>query len=78
LMRADVTARDIVQFHQLPGKAVYSISATLNFFYNNRIRDSRFGFYIAGSRPFKKSDYPHHYVVHLMEGCPGFDLSPVT
>jgi hypothetical protein len=74
---ADVTAREIAQFHQLPGNAVYSISAMLNFLYNNRIRDSRFGFYITGSRPYKKSDYPHHYTVRLFEGNPDF-TEPTT
>jgi hypothetical protein len=71
ITRADVTARDIAQFHQLPGKSVYSISATLNFLYNNRIRDTHFGFYIKGTHAFKKSDYPHHYTVQLIEGATG-------
>lgn len=81
MTRADVTARDIAQFHQLPEKAVYSISATLNFLYNNRIRDSSFGFYIMGSQPYKKNDYPHRYSLRLIEGNPGLPepgKSPVT
>jgi len=43
----------------------------LNFLYNNRIRDTRFGFYIKGTRPFKKSDYPHHYTILLIDGARG-------
>jgi hypothetical protein len=71
ITRADVTARDIAQFHHLSDKSVQSISAMLNFLYNNRIRDTRFGFYIKGTRPFKKSDYPHHYTILLIDGARG-------
>jgi hypothetical protein len=71
ISHADVTARDIAEFHKLPGKSVYSISAMLNFLHNNRIRDTRFGFYIKGTHAFKKSDYPHRYTVHLIDGAQG-------
>jgi hypothetical protein len=71
ITRADVTARDIAAFHNLHGKASQSISAMLNFLYSNRIRDTRFGFYIMGTLAFKKSDYPHHYIVQLIDGARG-------
>ncbi|MDD1694890.1 MAG: hypothetical protein LUQ71_09220 [Methanoregula sp.] len=71
LTRADVTARDIAQFHHLTGRASQSISALLNFLYSNRIRETRFGFYIMGTAPFKKSDYPHHYTIELIDQAHG-------
>ena len=63
---ANVTARDIAEFHQLSDKSVYSISALLNFLYNKGVSDARFGFYTMRTHPFKKSDYPHHYTVQLV------------
>ena len=48
-----------------------SISAMLNFLYSNRIRETRFGFYIMGTQAFKKSDYPHHYIIQLIDGAKG-------
>jgi hypothetical protein len=69
ITRADVTARDIAQFHNLSGKSIKSISAMLNFLYSNRIRETRFGFYILGTLAFKKSDYPHHYSIQLINGA---------
>jgi hypothetical protein len=71
LTRADVTARDIAQFHNLTGRASQSISAMLNFLYSNHIRDTRFGFYIRGTAPFKKSAYPHHYAIELIDQAHG-------
>jgi len=71
ITRADVTARDISQFHHLSGKSAQSISAMLNFLYSNRIRETRFGFYIMGTLAFKKSDYPHHYIIQLIDGAQG-------
>lgn len=71
ITRADVTARDIAQFHQLSGKSSQSISAMLNFLYSNRIRETRFGFYILGTLAFKKSGYPHHYNIQLIDGARG-------
>jgi hypothetical protein len=71
ITRADVTARDIAQFHHLSGKTSQSISALLNFLHSNRIRETRFGFYIMGTLAFKKSDYPHHYIIQLIDGARG-------
>lgn len=71
LTRADVTARDIAQFHHLAGGSSRSISALLNFLYSNGIRKTRFGFYIMGTAPFKKSDYPHHYTIELIDQAHG-------
>jgi len=68
---AEVTARDIAQFHNLSGKSSRSISAMLNFLYTNRIRETRFGFYILGTLAFKKSDYPHHYMIKLIDQARG-------
>lgn len=63
-----VTSRDIAQFHHLSRKAAQSVSALLNFLYTNQIRESRFGFYIQGTSPFKKCDYPHHFTIELIDG----------
>jgi hypothetical protein len=68
---ADVTARDIAAFHHLSRKSSQSISAMLNFLYSNRIRESRFGFYISGTLAFKKVDYPHRYSIELIDGATG-------
>lgn len=68
---AEVTARDIAQFHNLSRKASQSVSALLNFLYTNRIRETRFGFYILGTLAFKKSDYPHRYSIELIDGASG-------
>jgi hypothetical protein len=43
----------------------------LNFLYTNRIRDSRFGFYIMGTLPFRKSDYPHRFTIELIDEARG-------
>jgi hypothetical protein len=69
--RADITAREIAQFHHLSRKSSQSISALLNFIYSNRIRETRFGFFIQGTLAFKKSDYPHHYNIQLIDGAKG-------
>ncbi len=71
ITRADVTARDIATYHHLSGKASQSISAMLNFLYSNRMRETRYGFYIMGTQAFKKSDYPHHYIIQLIDGARG-------
>jgi hypothetical protein len=71
ITRADVTARDIAKYHHLTGKSSQSISALLNFLYSNRIRETRFGFYILGTLAFKKVDYPHRYTIELIDGARG-------
>jgi hypothetical protein len=71
LTHADVTAGDIAAFHHLSRKSSQSISAMLNFLYSNRIRESRFGFYISGTLAFKKVDYPHRYSIELIDGAAG-------
>jgi hypothetical protein len=71
ITRADVTARDIAKFHHLSGKSSQSISAMLNFLHSNRIRETRFGFYIMGTRAYKKIDYPHRYSIELIDGARG-------
>jgi hypothetical protein len=43
----------------------------LDFLYTNRIRETRFGFYILGTAPFKKTDYPHHYTIELIDQARG-------
>jgi hypothetical protein len=74
ITHADVTARDIADFHHLSGKSSQSISAMLNFLYRNRIRETRFGFYILGTLAYKKVDYPHRYNIELIEGARGLLL----
>lgn len=66
-----VTSREIARFHHLSRKASQSISAMLNFLYINQIRESRFGFYILGTSPLKKCDYPHHFTIELIDGARG-------
>jgi len=71
ISHAVVTARDIAQFHHLPERSSMSIAAMLNFLYSNHIRDTRFGFYIRGTTPFKKCDYPHAYTIELIDEARG-------
>jgi len=71
MTRAVVTSRDIAKFHHLTRKSSQSISAMLNFLYTNRIRESRFGFYILGTTPFRKCDYPHRYTIELIDQARG-------
>lgn len=71
MSRDIVTSRDIALFHNLPRKSSQSISALLNFLYTNNIRQARFGFYILGTRPFQKCDYPHHYTIELIDEARG-------
>jgi hypothetical protein len=70
-IRAVVTSREIALFHHLSRKSSQSISAMLNFLYTNQIRESRFGFYIRGTSPFGKYDYPHHYSIELIDEARG-------
>jgi hypothetical protein len=69
--RAVVTSREIALFHNLSTKSSQSISAMLNFLYTNHIRQPRFGFYILGTRPFHKCDYPHRYTIELIDEARG-------
>lgn len=70
-IRAAVTSREIALFHHLSRKSSQSISAMLNFLYTNQIRESRFGFYIMGTTPFRKCDYPHRYTIELIDEARG-------
>jgi hypothetical protein len=70
-IRAVVTSRDISLYHHLSEKSARSVSAMLNFLYTNRIRESRFGFYIRGTSPFGKCDYPHHFTIELIDQARG-------
>jgi hypothetical protein len=71
MSRAIVTSREIALFHHLSRKSSQSISAMLNFLYTNHIRQARFGFYIMGTRPLRKCDYPHHYTIELIDEARG-------
>lgn len=68
---AVVTSRDIALFFHLSRKASQSISAMLNFLYSNQIREARFGFFIRGTSPLRKCDYPHHYTIELIDEARG-------
>lgn len=70
-IRAEVTSHDIALFHHLSQKSSRSISAMLNFLYTNRIRETRFGFYILGTSPLRKCDYPHRYTIELIDEARG-------
>jgi hypothetical protein len=76
MTRAEVTARDIAAFHRIPETRVPSISALLNFLQKNHIRNGRYGFFISGTQAFRKSGYPHRYLIELMERthCPSARL----
>jgi hypothetical protein len=71
MSRAMVSSREIALFHHLSRKASQSVSAMLNFLYTNQIREARFGFYIKGTCPFPKCDYPHHYSIELIDQARG-------
>ena len=70
-IRAVASSRDIALFHHLSEKSTRSVSAMLNFLYTNRIREPRFGFYILGTLPFSKRDYPHRYTIELIDEARG-------
>lgn len=71
LTRDVVTSREVALFHNLSRKSSQSISALLNFLYSNSIRKARYGFYVHGTSPLSKWDYPHHYTVELIDGARG-------
>jgi len=68
LTRMEATAREIVNFHHLPNKYVFSVSGFLNFLYRNHMSKSRYGFCIVRSQTHRKSGYPHRYIIELIEG----------
>jgi hypothetical protein len=61
------TAREIARTLQVKDTQVSSISALLMFLKRNHVRKSRYGFFISETQIFKKSGYPHHYTVELMD-----------
>jgi len=67
LTRADVTARDIASFHQMPGTFVPTISALLNFLQRNHLRKGRYGFFVSGTQASRKSGYPRIFTIELMD-----------
>ena len=71
LNRAIVTSREIARFHNLSRGSSLSIGHMLNFLYTNQIRDTRFGFYIHGTHPLSKCNYPHRYSIELIDGGRG-------
>jgi hypothetical protein len=69
ITHAEVTARDIASFHQMPGTFVPTISALLNFLQRNHIRKSRYGFFVSGTQASRKSGYPHRFIIELMDAA---------
>jgi hypothetical protein len=67
ITHAEVTAHDIAAFHGIPGKRVPSISALLNFLQRNHMRNNRYGFFISGTQTSRRSCYPHHFQIELMD-----------
>jgi hypothetical protein len=67
--RADVTARDIASYHQMPGTDVPPISALLNFLQRNHVRKERYGFFVSGIQASRKTGYPRHFTIELMDGA---------
>jgi len=71
LDRAVITSHQIARFHNLSRSSSLSIGHMLNFLYTNHIRKARFGFYIRGTLPLSKYDYPHQYSIELIDGARG-------
>ena len=67
ITQAEVTARDIASFHQMPGTCVPTISALLNFLQRNHLRKKRYGFFVSGTQVCRKSGYPRHFNIELMD-----------
>lgn len=67
IARAEVTARDIASFHRMTGSSVPPISALLNFLQRNHIRKERYGFFVSGTQATRKSGYPRHFTIELMD-----------
>jgi hypothetical protein len=64
---AEVTARDIASYHQMPGTCVPTISALLNFLQRNHLRKKRYGFFVSGTQACRKTSYPHRFTIELMD-----------
>jgi hypothetical protein len=62
----EVTARDIVNFFQLPPTYRYSIAALLKRVFDNGIRDPRYGFYVVKVKDMKKDKRPRAYTIKLI------------
>jgi hypothetical protein len=62
------TAREIAYSLHVPGAWISSIGSLLMFLKRNHIRKSRYGFFISETQVYKKSGYPHHYTIELMDG----------
>jgi len=71
LTHGEITARDIAKYHHLKGESYRSISAFLNYLYSNCIRKADFGFYIVGTQPLSKCEYPHKFRIELIDGAKG-------
>lgn len=69
LTRADATAQNIADFHQLSSESAQSIRALLQSIYGNNFRKSGYGFNILGSLPIEKGGYhgtyPPRYSIEL-------------
>lgn len=76
ITRAEVTARDIVSYLQMPGTRVPSISALLNFLQRNHIRNRRYGFFVSGTPAFRRSGYPRRYRIELLDVAHNLPVVP--
>jgi hypothetical protein len=65
--QVEVTARDIVNYYQLPSTFRYSIAALLKRVFDNGIRDPRYGFYVVKVRDMKKNKRPRTYTIKLIQ-----------
>lgn len=71
MARAEVTARAIVHFHQLPNQYVLSISALLRYGTTITVKKNRFGFSVLGKQFSKKGGYPLSKPLNLEGGAKG-------
>ena len=66
--QVEITARDIVDYYQLPSAYRYSVAALLKRVFDNGIRDPRYGFYVVKTRNMKKYKKPRSYTIKLIQG----------
>jgi hypothetical protein len=65
--QVEITARDIVDFYQLPATYRYSIAALLKRVFDNGIRDPRYGFYVVKVKDMRKDKKPRAYTIKLIQ-----------
>jgi len=67
LTRAEVSARDIVNFHGLPHGQSISISALLKQVFASNVKSNKYGFRVTNRRSSKSARYPNRYIITLVK-----------